>query len=129
MSGQRRTSPTGYRAAISANPERPPGVGCLAIRQVPVDEVTYYHIELPRHDLVLAEGMPAESYLDTGDRHKFDNGGAGPIVSHSDSSAREWETLGCARLVVTGPELNNVRRDVAERASTLQPSGITDIAA
>jgi serralysin len=31
--------------------------------------VTYYHIKLDRHDLLLAEGLPAESYLDTGDRY------------------------------------------------------------
>jgi hypothetical protein len=30
--------------------------------------VIYYHLELPRHDVLLAEGLPAESYLDTGNR-------------------------------------------------------------
>ena len=40
--------------------------------------VTYYHVELPRHDILLAEGLPAESYLDTGNRHAFEN--AGPTL-------------------------------------------------
>ncbi len=47
-------------------------VHCLingtTIRQVAADAVTYYHVELPRHDVILAEGLPAESYLDTGNR-------------------------------------------------------------
>jgi collagen type I alpha len=48
-------------------------VHCLVngatIRQLPVDFVSYYHVELPHHDVLLAEGLPAESYLDTGNRH------------------------------------------------------------
>jgi hypothetical protein len=41
-----------------------------SIVQVPMDEVTYYHIELPRHDV-----LPAESYLDIGHRCNFENDG------------------------------------------------------
>lgn len=40
-----------------------------------VSVVTYIHVELPAHDVVLAEGLPAESYLDTGNRAGFVNGG------------------------------------------------------
>jgi hypothetical protein len=82
-----------------------------------VDEITYYHVELPRHDVLLAEGMPAESYLDVGDRSNFANGGA-PIrlfadfATHTFDAAQRWEALGCARLVVCGPELATVRRRV-----------------
>ena len=32
-----------------------------SIRQVPTEHVTYYHIELPRHDVLRAEGLQAES--------------------------------------------------------------------
>ena len=45
------------------------------IAQITVDDVTYYHIELTRHDLLCAEGLTAESYLDTGDRANFANAG------------------------------------------------------
>jgi hypothetical protein len=41
--------------------------------------VTYYHVELARHALLLAEGAAAESYLDTGNRAIFAN--APPIGS------------------------------------------------
>jgi hypothetical protein len=44
------------------------------ILQRPVRQVTYFHFELPMHDAILAEGMPAESYLDTGNRLAFANG-------------------------------------------------------
>jgi hypothetical protein len=37
--------------------------------------VTYYHVELDAHDLLLAENLPAESYLDTGNRGWFENAG------------------------------------------------------
>ncbi|WP_377045725.1 Hint domain-containing protein [Roseomonas elaeocarpi] len=37
--------------------------------------ITYWHVELPQHAAILAEGLPAESYLDTGNRSSFSNGG------------------------------------------------------
>ena len=40
--------------------------------------VTYYHVELDRHAVLLAEGLPAESYLDTGNRAAFQS--SGPVV-------------------------------------------------
>ncbi len=50
-------------------------VHCLVngrtIRQAAVTNVTYFHLELPRHDVVLAEGLPAETYLDTGNRQSL----------------------------------------------------------
>ena len=38
--------------------------------------VDYYHVELDQHAILLAEGLPAESYLDTGNRGFFANSGA-----------------------------------------------------
>jgi hypothetical protein len=35
------------------------------------ESVTYWHVELDAHGVLLAEGMPAESYLDTGGRAAF----------------------------------------------------------
>jgi T5SS/PEP-CTERM-associated repeat protein len=87
-----------------------------SIVQVPVDDVTYYHVELPRHDVLLAEGLPSESYLDTGDRSNFVNGG-GAIRLHPDFSVHVWEAMGCAPLVVAGPELQTVRAMLEARAA------------
>ena len=35
------------------------------------EKVRYVHLELPRHDVLLAEGLPCESFLDTGNRAAF----------------------------------------------------------
>ena len=45
--------------------------------------VDYYHVELDQHAILLAEGLPAESYIDTGNRGFFANSGA-PLVLHPD---------------------------------------------
>ena len=75
------------------------------IAQVPVERVTYYHIELAQHDVVLAEGLPAESFLDMKDGSNYANR-PGPVRLYPDFTARMWEAFGCARLIVTGPELD-----------------------
>ncbi len=85
-----------------------------SIAQVPVGEVTYWHVELARHDVVLAEGLPSKSYLDTGDRANFANGD-GTVALFADFAPRVREALGCAPFVVTGATLEAVRRMVARR--------------
>ena len=82
------------------------------IVQVQVDWVAYYHLELPEHDVVLAQGLPAESFLDMRDGTNYANR-LGPVLLYPDYSARMWEAFGCARLVVTGPELAAARALVA----------------
>jgi hypothetical protein len=42
--------------------------GATILRQTAPAAITYYHVELARHDIVLAEGVPSETYLDTGNR-------------------------------------------------------------
>ncbi|AWN55477.1 Hint domain-containing protein [Methylobacterium sp. 17Sr1-1] len=41
------------------------------IAREPVASVTYWHVELDTHDILLAEGLPAESYYDMGSRVWF----------------------------------------------------------
>jgi collagen type I/II/III/V/XI/XXIV/XXVII alpha len=84
------------------------------IIQEKVDTVTYYHVELGEHDVLLAEGLPAESYLENGDRGVFDNAG-GVVSLHPDFGARRWEAFGCAPLVVTGAKLDAVVARVRAR--------------
>jgi hypothetical protein len=95
-------------------------VRCLingdTIARIPVASVTYYHIELEQHGVLLAEGLPAESYLDTGDRANFQNGGEPPRL-HPNFLARAWEARGCAPLIVTGPILAAARARLLERAA------------
>lgn len=85
-----------------------------SIAQAQVDSVTYYHVELAEHDVLLAEGLPVESYLDTGDRANFANSAV--VRQFPDFSARAWDGLGCAPLIVTGRELTAARRMLAHAA-------------
>ena len=96
-------------------------VNGTTIAQVPRDVVTYWHVELPRHDILLAEGLPVESYLDTGDRAAFANGGA-VVRLWPDFAVRAWEAGGYAPLVLAGPVLADVRERLAERAGSVGAS-------
>ena len=86
-----------------------------AIAPVPVTEVEYFHIELPDHEVILAEGLEVESYLNTGDDKLFGRDGQ-PIALFPALSRRAagnvWETSARAPLVVTGPKLTELRRNV-----------------
>ena len=92
------------------------------IEQIEMDEVSYYHVELPRHAVLIAEGMPVESYLETGGRMNFANGGGvtrmfADFSAHAPDVGGIWEAIGCARLVARGPELAAVQREVNNRGS------------
>ncbi len=87
----------------------------VSIRQEAPDSVTYWHVELERHDVLLAEGLPAESYLDTGNRTAFRDGGAF-LQLHPDFRPRHWAQT-CAPLVQEGPVLEAVKARLLERAA------------
>jgi hypothetical protein len=84
------------------------------ITQETVEAVTYYHVELatpdgrPTHGVILAQGLPVESFLDTGNRAAFSNGGA-PVQIHPDFARETWATAACAPLLTGGPALEEVR--------------------
>jgi hypothetical protein len=43
------------------------------IVQIPSDTVEYWHVELAAHSIILAEGLQAETYLDTSNRSALFN--------------------------------------------------------
>jgi hypothetical protein len=88
------------------------------VAQVPMAEVTYWHVELDRHAVLLADGLPAESYLDTGNRAAFANGG-GTVPAHADFARGVWQQQACAPLLVAGPELAAAKRHLLDRAAAL----------
>ncbi len=69
----------GHPVLVGSDDDREGGalvpIMCLingtTVARVPVDEVTYWHVELDAHDILLAEGLPAESFLDFGNRPWF----------------------------------------------------------
>jgi autotransporter passenger strand-loop-strand repeat protein len=92
-----------------------------SIVQVAVEEVTYFHLELAQHAVILAEGLAVESYLDTGDRSAF-TGTRAPRMLHAAFGSERadiglvMEALGCAPLRVTGPEVEQIRATLARRS-------------
>jgi hypothetical protein len=60
-------------------------VNGVTIVQQPSDAIEYWHVELPAHAVLLAEGLPVESYLDTGNRRAFS--GTQPFATVQDASA------------------------------------------
>ncbi|MCB8883291.1 Hint domain-containing protein [Acidisoma cellulosilytica] len=92
-----------------------------SIAQMPVETVTYFHVELTGHDVLLAEGLPVESYLDKGDRSSFANT-VGAVRLHPawGADARDLtlfqDAAGYAPLVVTGPVVERLRARLAAGA-------------
>ena len=87
-----------------------------SIRQIECDEVTYFHIELAQHDILLANNTPAESYLETGQRAAFSNGGD-TLVLHPEFAELVRSTASCARLEESGPIVERVRQRILDRAA------------
>ena len=79
-----------------------------------LSHVTYFHVELDQHDVLLAEGAPAESFLDTGHRGLFENAGE-PLILHPDLMQARREAEGCAPLVTGGDALAAIRARLAAR--------------
>ncbi len=83
------------------------------------DRVTYHHVELDRHAILLAEGLPAESYLDTGNRSAFANAAVVGFAADFDPGA--VFASACAPLALDGPVVDAVRstlrRIAGERAA------------
>jgi hypothetical protein len=88
------------------------------VTQEPVDIITYYHVELPAHDVLFAEGLPAESYLDTGNRSAFANAPQS-VDLRPDFALRVWHSEGCAPLATEGPAVLSCRAMLRDRAATL----------
>jgi autotransporter passenger strand-loop-strand repeat protein len=87
------------------------------------DEVSYWHIELERHEVILAEGLACETYLDTGNRSVFTNGG-GAVQLHPDFSADQscetvWHAAGYAPLRIDGEVVERIDRRLRLRAAAL----------
>jgi hypothetical protein len=60
--------------------------------------VTYWHVELDRHDVILAEDLPCESFLDTGNRCAFENA-PGAVAMTPDFARAVWAAEGCAPIL------------------------------
>lgn len=91
------------------------------VARMPCDNVTYFHVELGRHNVLVAQGLAAESYLDTGNRGDFaDQGHGAPyLVARQNAALVVWQRRACAKLHTTGPAVDRVRTRLATRAAAL----------
>jgi hypothetical protein len=84
-----------------------------SIVQHSAPSVEYWHVELDEHDIVFAEGLPSESYLDTGNRACFANGGEF-IELHPDFSPKNASET-CAPLTEKGEEVSRIKANLLAR--------------
>jgi hypothetical protein len=87
------------------------------ISRVEVDEIDYWHVELESHDILIANGLPAESYLDVGNRIFFvDNVLVG--FAAFDRAQRTHKDF-CRPFINGGVILEAVRAQLISRAEAL----------
>jgi hypothetical protein len=79
---------------------------------------TYYHVELAAHGILLAEGLAAESYLDTGNRGNFANAEIVAMRPDFDAGRKDWADA-AAPLTVAAAAVEPVWRRLNARAKHL----------
>ena len=80
-------------------------------------EVTIYHVELETHDVLIADGAPAESYRDDGNRWQFRNANA------------DWGLTpqpACAPVLTGGPIVDAVWRRLLDRTGSRSRPPLTN---
>ena len=105
--------------------------GMSIVQERDTRSVQDFHIELDHHAVLLAEGLPSESYLDTGNRAYFTNSGLALVLHpefHVNAGLKCWEDDACAPLAVDAETVEPVWRKLAARAELLghsQPTMVT----
>jgi hypothetical protein len=94
--------------------------GGSIVRDERIARTTYYHVELDRHAILLAEGLAAESYLDTGNRGMFENGG-GVTRLHADFAGdqAQREAQSCAPLATDPVRVEPIWQRLLQRSRSL----------
>jgi hypothetical protein len=87
--------------------------GTTIFQEQMTNHVTYHHIELATHDILLAEGLPCESFLDTGNKTMFENV-SGITVLHPDFRHGPGAKF-CAPLIRDGEALEELRAQLTTR--------------
>jgi antigen 43 len=80
-------------------------------------EVDIYHVELDSHDVLIANGAPAESYRDDGNRWLFQNANTGWHLPPREP---------CAAVLTGGPVVDAVWRRLLDRAGPRALPPLTD---
>jgi hypothetical protein len=83
----------------------------------PVDAIRYFHVELDAHDVILAEGLACESYLDDGNRETFGNA-PGHLALYGRLDPVDWDQA-CLPIERHGPRTEALRARLRARAEDL----------
>ncbi|MCQ8240217.1 Hint domain-containing protein [Rhizosaccharibacter radicis] len=80
-----------------------------------------FHVELDSHDILLADNLPCESYLDTGNRASFDDAPAIALHPRFDGTqaTATWAAHASAPLLTAREAVEPVWRDLAARSEAL----------
>jgi hypothetical protein len=92
-------------------------VNGATIAQIEVDEVSYWHVELDSHDILIANNLPAESYMAMGNRGFFVEAGA--TLDAFDQGREKTHADFCRPVVLDGPVLAFVRERLMARAEAI----------
>jgi Hint domain len=87
------------------------------IARIEVDEVSYWHVELDSHDVLLANNLPAESYMAMGNRSFF--GERRGLLPAIDEGGERTHADFCRPVVLDGPVLAFARERLLTRAEAL----------
>ena len=90
--------------------------GATVVRAL-LDEVTLWHVELDSHDVLIANNLPAESYLAMGNRGFFEEAGA-TLESFEEGATKTYADF-CRPVAVDGPIAAFVRTRLTDRARSL----------
>ena len=95
--------------------------GSTIVQELWCPEVTYWHVELPAHALVVSDGAVAESYLDEGNRAQFDNHGITMLFKDfaAEGAKAPRRARTCLPVLTEGEVLERIRARLPARAEVL----------
>jgi hypothetical protein len=88
--------------------------GVSVVKADRVESVTYWHVELDSHDVLMAEGAPSESFVDDCSRGMFIN--AHTFAALYPDQAEPVDAIYCAPRLEDGYQLEAIRQAIAARA-------------
>ena len=94
-------------------------VNGTTIRQENVERVTYWHVELESHDLLMAENLPTESYMEMGTGGFLPRDGEAVALHAVPDAAPATHADFCRPFHAAGPMVDFVRERLAARALQL----------
>ena len=90
------------------------------IQQIEVASLTYWHVELDSHDILLAENLPCESYLEMGNRGFFREAAIVDLAAGPDVGGKSLRTHAdfCRPFHADGPVVEAARARLQALAGT-----------